>query len=211
LKGAVPTKIFMTPDDITTALTQRFGESNTQYMPPDAWQVELDGMRLLAISPGSWLKLMTPIMSVAEAKPYLQQMMEANFDDTQEARYAFHQDVVWGVFQYDSAALSLPQFESAVDQLLSLKAAGASDFFSRMVEAQVTQIIVASKMQGQTLEGTLKTLDRFYAEGMMGDMGAGGDGYAQNALAAWQRQLERLWPIVTVDGEASDARKGEAE
>ncbi len=48
---------------------------------------------------------MTPILPIAEAQPFIQQMMEANFDQTQEARYAFHQNVVWGVFQYDLAAL----------------------------------------------------------------------------------------------------------
>ncbi len=189
----------MTPEDITTVLTQRFGEKNCQHIPPDAWQVELDGMRLLAISPGEWLKLMTPIMPISEAQPFIPQMMEANFDGTQEARYAFHQDIVWGVFQYDLAAIDVPQFESAIDQLLVLKADGASTFFSQMVEAQVTKIILASKKQGQSLEGTLQTLDRFYAEGMMGDMGQGGSNYSKNALSAWRRQLERLWPLVNVD------------
>jgi len=156
-------------------------------------------MRLLAISPGEWLKLMTPIMPISEAQPFIPQMMEANFDGTQEARYAFHQDIVWGVFQYDLAAIDVPQFESAIDQLLALKADGASALFSQMVEAQVTKIIVASKKQGQSLEGTLQTLDRFYSEGMMGDMGQGGSDYSNNALSAWRRQLERLWPLVNVD------------
>lgn len=195
----------MTPDDITQAFTQRFGAKNFQHVPPDAWQVELDGMRLLAIMQGEAVKLMTPIMSVNEAQPFIQQMMEANFDDTQSTRYALHQNVVWGIFQYDLDALSLPQFETATDQLLKLKADGSSVFFSRMVETQLTQIIVASKKQGQSLEGTLKTLDRFYAEGMMGDMSQNSGEYQQNALASWRRQLERLWPLVDVDGENQEA------
>ncbi len=188
----------MTLDDITAALNSRFGAGACQYVPPDAWQVEAGGVRLLAISPGSWIKLMTPIMPIAEAQPFIQQMMEANFDQTQEARYAFHQDVVWAVFQYDLSALERPQFDSAVDRLLALNQDGAGVFFSRMVEDQVSQIIIASKRQGKSLEDTLKTLDRFYAEGMMGGMGDR-SGYQQEALAAWQRQLERLWPVVEAE------------
>ena len=196
----------MTPEDITQALETRFGKDVTQRVSDDAWQVEIEksddsaGVRLLAIRPGSWLKLMVPLMQAAEAQPFMTQMMAANFDETQEARYALHQGVVWAVFQYNMAALAAPQFESAVECLLALKADGVSEFFNRMVEAQVTQIIVASKKQGQTLESTMKTLDRFYAEGMMGDMGsAGNSDYQQKALGAWRRQLERLWPTIQVE------------
>ena len=187
----------MTLDDVTAALNSHFGEGACQYVPPDAWQVETGDKRLLAISPGSWIKLMTPIMPIAEAQPFIQQMMEANFDQTQEARYAFHQEVVWAVFQYDLAALERPQFDSAVGRLLALNQDGAGVFFSRMVEAQVKQIIVASKRAGKSLEDTLKTLDRFYAEGMMGEMGDQ-TGYQEQALESWRRQLSRLWPTVEV-------------
>lgn len=197
-----PSVPFMTPDDITKALSDRFTPGACQHPADDAWQVDIDGDRLLAIRPGSWIKLMMPLMPVSEAQPFVSQMMEANFDDTQEARYAFHQNVVWGVFQYDMEALGLPQFNSAVDRLLALKASGINGFFNRMVEAQVTQIIVASKKQGLTLEATMQTLDRFYAEGMMGDMGTSDEskGYQQQALDSWRRQLERLWPTVEVEG-----------
>lgn len=188
---------FMTSDDITTALINRFGEKACQHMPPDAWQIETDDLRLLAISPGPWLKLMTPIMPIVEAQPFLQQMMEANFDETQEARYAFHQNVVWALVQHDLTTLELPQFERSIEQLLRLHADGTEVFFTRMIESQVTQIIVASKRQGQSLEDTMKTLDRFYSEGVMGEMGA--QGYQQQALGAWRRQLERLWPTVEAE------------
>jgi hypothetical protein len=187
----------MTPDNITSALISRFGEKACQHMPPDAWQVEIDDLRLLAIAPSPWIKLMTPIMPIAEAQPFLQQMMEANFDETQEARYAFHQNIVWALVQHDLATLELPQFERAVEQLLKLHADGADVFFNRLIERQVTQIIVAAKRQGQSLEDTMRTLDRFYAEGIMGEMGA--QGYQQQALSAWRRQLERLWPTVEIE------------
>ncbi|MGC1310307.1 MAG: hypothetical protein WA885_24015 [Phormidesmis sp.] len=192
----------MTPEDITAAFSARFGQGACQFIPPDAWQIESEGIRILAISSGTWLKLMTPIMPIAEAQPFIQQMMEANFDQTQEARYAFHQEVVWGVFQYDLASLERERFDGAVNRLIALNTDGVDVFFNRMVEAQVTQIIVASKKQGQSLEATMQMLDRFYAEGMMGDMGSSDQskGYQQQALNAWRRQLERLWP--TVDAEA---------
>ncbi len=188
--------VAMTPNEITVALTASFGDA-CQYVPPDAWQIETDQLRLLAIVSGPWLKLMTPIMPIAEAQPFIGQMMEANFDQTQEARYAFHQNLVWGVFQYDLAALKPGQFASAVEQLLTLNSNGAEVFFAQMVEHQVTQIIVAAKRQGQSLEDTLKTLDRFYSEGVMGEMGE--QGYQQQALGAWRHQLERLWPTVEVE------------
>lgn len=193
----VLTAKLMTPDEITKALTDRFGQETCKRVADDAWRVETEGMRLLAVCPGAWIKLMIPLMPITEAQSFIAQMMEANFDKTQETRYALHQNIVWGIFQCDMAALALPQLESAIEQLLTLKANGVSELFASRVEAQVTQIIIASKKQGQSLEDTLKTLDRFYSEGMMGDMGDAS--YQSNALASWRRQLERLWPTVEVE------------
>ncbi|MEL7330882.1 MAG: hypothetical protein AAFN12_01470 [Cyanobacteria bacterium J06560_2] len=185
----------MTPDSVTAALTAKFGDA-AQYSPPDAWQVETEAMRLLVISSGPWLRLMTPIMPVTEAQPFLTQMLAANFDRTQEARYAIHQNIVWGLVQYDFAALSETLFEQAIAQLSEMKAQGAQTFFSQMLEAQITQIITAAKLQGQSLEDTMKTLDRLYAEGVMGEMGQ--SEYQQKAMTSWRKQLERLWPTVDV-------------
>lgn len=185
----------MTPDNITQALIDRFGSASCQRVSDDVWQVDTTEIRLIAIHSGTWFKLMIPIMPMAEAQPFVAQMMAENFDQTLQTRYAFHQNVVWGVFQYDLAALDLPQFQSAVDQLLTLKAKGVDELFARLVEVQITDLIKVSKQQGQSLEATMKTLDRFYSEGLMGDMEAAG-GYQTEALAAWRRQLERLWPTV---------------
>ena len=187
--------VVMTGDEIATALGDRFGE-NVQPVPPDAWQVETDDWRLIAIASAPWIKLMTPIVPVAEAQSFLPQMMEANFDDTQEARYALHQEVIWGIFQYNAAALGIDQFNTAIDKLQKLKADGVTGFFTRMVESQVSKIITAAKLNGQSLEATLQTLDRFYSEGVMGNMG---EVDSQKALEAWKYQLERLWPTVDVD------------
>ncbi|MEO0756837.1 MAG: hypothetical protein AAFY78_08180 [Cyanobacteria bacterium J06648_16] len=191
----------MTPDDLTHLLQTRFGES-CQVSPPDAWQVDTPDFRLLVLlsADGTWLRLLMPIVPIQEVQPFLNQILAANFDQTQEARYAFHQSVLWAVFQHDLASLGRPQFEAAIDQLLTMKQQGVEPFFNRLIEDQVRQIITAAKLQDQSLEATMQTLDRFYAEGMMGNMKAN-DGYQQNALTAWRYQLERLWPEVDVSTE----------
>lgn len=186
----------MTPDDITAALTAKFGEA-AKFAPPDAWQVETEDMRLLAILSGPWVRIMTPIVPISEAQSFISQMMEANFAQTNEARYAFYQDIVWALVQYDLENLTLPLFESAIAQLTTLKEEGVNIFFGRMMEAQITQIITAAKLQGQTLEDTMKTLDRLYSEGVMGEMGQ--SEYQQKAMNAWRKQLERLWPTVNAE------------
>ncbi|MEO0540142.1 MAG: hypothetical protein AAFZ80_04655 [Cyanobacteria bacterium P01_A01_bin.105] len=192
----------MTQDDITALLQKRYGDS-CQVDPPDAWQVETSAFRLLVLlsADSSWLRILVPIIPIQEAQPFLNQILAANFDQTQEARYAFHQTVLWGVFQHDLASLSRPQFEAATDQLLTMKQQGVEPFFNSKIDDQVRQIIAAAKLQGQSLEATLKTLDRFYAEGIMGDMESGDSSYQQNALTAWRYQLERLWPDVQVPPE----------
>ena len=183
----------MESKDITPYLEQRFG-AQVQVSPPDAWQVETPAFRLLVLlsADGSWLRLLVPIAPAPAAQPYLSQILMANFDATQEARYALHQEVLWGVFYDELASLTEAQFAAAIDRLLGMKQDGLDPFFNALVEQQIRQIIAAAKQQGQSLEETMQTLDRFYSEGMMGDMDDGP--YQGQVLAAWRRQLERLWP-----------------
>ena len=186
----------MTPDAITQCLRDRFGPQ-LAVSAPDAWQVTTPDWRLLVLlsADQSWLRLLIPIVPAPKAEPFWAQILAANFDHTQATRYALHENVLWGVFHHDRASLTLPAFEAALDRLLALQQAGIDPFFNAFLEQRLRQIIQAAKRQGQTLTETLKTLDRFYSEGLMGDMG--GDGtYETQALAAWQRQLERLWPEV---------------
>jgi menaquinone-dependent protoporphyrinogen IX oxidase len=59
----------------------------------------------------------------------------------------------------------------------------------------VREIIRVAKRQGQTLESTMKTLSRFYEEGVMGDVADSSD--ARNvSLEAWRYQMEKLWDEV---------------
>lgn len=180
---------------ITSHLNTRFGE-HVQSNAPDAWQVETSEFRLLVLlsADQSWLRLLVPIVPFQTVEPFLSQVLEANFDLTQEARYALHQNLLWGVFQYELAALTEARLEAAINRLLIMKREGVDPFFNTLVEKQIRQIIQAAKSQGQSLEATMQTLNRFYSEGMMGDM-SGGESQEQ-VLEAWRRQLERLWPEV---------------
>lgn len=180
---------------ITDYLHDRFGTA-VQVNLPDAWQVETSDFRLLVLlsADQSWLRVLLPIVPMSSVKAFLSQLLEANFDLTQETRYALHQDVLWGVFQHDLASLTADCFEAVINRLLTMHQEGVDPFFNAFVEQQVRQIIHAAKLQGQSLEKTMQTLDRFYSEGMMGDMGDGE--YQGQALDAWRRQLERLWPEV---------------
>jgi polyphosphate kinase len=140
----------------------------------------------------SWLRMLVPIAPAQDAAPFLEQLLEANFDSTQEVRYALQQGVLWAVFQHSREGLSLADFLAAVKQLVHLRQQGLDECFNRLVENRVRQIIRAAKQNKQTLEATLQTLERFYQEGLMGDMQA--DSKArEETLAAWRYQLERLW------------------
>lgn len=192
----------MTPEDITNTLRQFFGPT-VERLLPETWQVETSKFRLLVLlsEDQSWLRVLVPIAPVQEIQPFMEQVLEANFDLTQETRYALHQDVVWGVFQHNLASLTSLDFSTVVARLVSLSERGLSDFFNQFVEKRIRQIIQAAKRQGQTLEATLKTLDRFYQEGLMGDMqpvkgDESGPSSSEEALAAWRFQLERLWPEI---------------
>ena len=183
----------MTPDEIASSLTELFGATNTNVVAPGSWQVETPAFRLLVmLGDDAWLRILLPIIPIQEAQPFLEQLLEANFDDTQEVRYALHQNVVWGVFQYNSASLTVEDFEDAIAQLISLHEVGLSNVFNRLVESRIRLIVLAAKQQGQTLEATMQSLDRFYSEGMMGEIEQTAQA-RQQTLNTWRYQLERLW------------------
>lgn len=186
----------MEHQQITDRLQELF-DANVQIVPPDSWQVETDTFRLLFLlsEDRSWLRILIPIAPISQAAPYLEQLMTANFDTTQETRYALHQNVLWGVFQHHLDSLTIDDFSAAVQRLITLGDRGLSDCFQQLIETRVRQIVKAAKMQGQSLSTTLQTLDRFYQEGLMGDM-AQGAAAREATLKAWRYQLERLWPEI---------------
>lgn len=182
----------MTPTEITSTLTAMFGA--VQVAEPESWQVEGEGLRLLVLlsEDQTWLRALITIAPAQEAQPFYQQLLEANFDETQEVRYGLFQELLWGVFQHSLETLSVQDFQQAIARLIDLHQRGLNDSFSRLAETQIRQIIQAAKLQGQSLEATMQTLERFYEEGVMGDLDASQPNRNQ-VLGAWRYQLERLW------------------
>lgn len=184
----------MKPEEITNSLQELFDPATVQLSSPGAWQVETSQLRLLVLlsEDETWLRILIPIAQAQEAEPFFQQLLAANFDDTQETRYAINQNVLWGVFQHNRERLATEDFAAAVARLVSLKQQGLSNSFDQLVDNRIRQIIQAAKQQGQTLESTLQTLDRFYQEGMLGDLDQDAQSREQ-VLNAWRRRLESLW------------------
>lgn len=183
----------MTPQEITQTLQAIFADA-VQVAEPESWQIEGENLRLLVLlsEDQSWLRVLITIAPLPQAMPFLQQLLEANFDATQETRYAIFENLLWGVFQHSLTGLTVEDFQAALMRLVDLHQRGLSDSFNKLAEDQIRQIIRAAKQQGQSLEATMQTLERFYEEGVMGDINAGG-GARSEVLGAWRYQLERLW------------------
>jgi hypothetical protein len=183
----------MTPAEIHHYLTERLG-AVVQTLDSGSYQVDLDQVRLLVLllEEQSWLTVLVPIAPAANAQEFWVELLEANFEQTQVVRYALHQDVLWGVFQHRLASLTPEDFAIALQQLLQLHAQGLDGCFNQLVEKRIRQIIQVSKQQGLSLESTMQTLERFYQEGLMGDLSASAD-ERNVVLAAWRRRLEELW------------------
>jgi len=186
----------MIPAEIATTLNILFGAA-VQSLAPGSYQVEGDRLRLLILlsDDQSWLRMLVPIAPAGDAQPFWEQLLEANFDETQEVRYAISQGVLWGVFQHGCEGLTTEDFTGALERLMLLNQQGLTPCFNRFVEQRMRQIIQVAKHQGQSLEMTMQTLDRFYEEGIMGDLSADARS-REEVLSAWRRQLERLWAEV---------------
>lgn len=186
----------MTLDELTSTLNALF-DGQVQTLGAGSFQIETPQFRLLILlsDDQSWLRVLLPIAPAQDAEPYLEQILESNFDLTQETRYALHQGVLWGVFQHSMAGLSIDDFQSAIQRLISLQQQGLDEAFNSFVEKRIRQIVQAAKRQGQSLEATMQTLDRFYQEGIMGDLAMGSQSRS-DTMEAWQRQLRRLWDEV---------------
>ncbi|MBO3458050.1 hypothetical protein G7B40_034515 [Aetokthonos hydrillicola Thurmond2011] len=187
----------MKPSEIADTLTNLFGAESVNAVAPGSWQIEAPTYRLLVIlsDDESWLRILLPIVSVHEALPFVEQFLEANFDDTQQVRYAIQQNVVWGVFQHNCNTLVVEDFHEAIDQLKILHEIGLDDVFNRLIERRIRQIIQAAKQQGQSLQTTMQNLERLYAEGVMGEIDQNPE-VQEEVLAAWRRQLQSLWDEV---------------
>ena len=184
----------MNPQEIADTLEELFNAATINTVAPGSWQIETQNLRLLVMlsDDETWLRILLPIVPIQEAQPFLEQFLEANFDETQEVHYALHQNVVWGVFQHNCVSLVVEDFRDAIARLISLYKSGLDDVFNRLIESRIRQIILAAKQQGQSLQSTMQNLDRFYAEGLMGEIDQSAQ-VQEEVLTAWRRQLERLW------------------
>jgi hypothetical protein len=184
----------MVVTDITGILAEIFGTEAVTTPTDASWQVDNDRFRLLVLlsETKTWLRLLIPIVAAADAQPYFEQLLTANFETTQQTHYAIHQNVLWGVFQHNLASLTGDDFRAAIATLLSLHSNGLDDCFKQLIEIKVRQIILAAKSQGQSKESTLQTLERFYQEGMLGGLQQTAQ-QREQFLSGWRYQLERLW------------------
>ncbi|MEH2376912.1 leucine zipper domain-containing protein [Nostoc sp.] len=184
----------MTPEEIADTLTELFDTSAVGTLAPGSWQVNTSTFRLLVLlsEDNTWLRVLLPILPIQEAQAFLEQFLEANFDDTQEVRYALYEGVICGVFQHNSSTLVSADLFNAINRLVSLHQAGLDNVFNRLIESRIRQIIQAAKQQGQSLQATMQSLERFYAEGLMGEIDQTAEA-REKVIAAWRLQLERLW------------------
>jgi hypothetical protein len=186
----------MLPTDLTALLIELFGDT-VEINEPQSWQVNRPDLNLLILlsEDGSWLRSLVTIAPLAEAQPFLAQLLEANFEETQEARYAIYQNVLWGVAQHSLTSLLPEDFRSIILRLVAMKQRGLDRSFSQFAEQQVRTIVQAAKAKGQSLQMTLQTIERFYEEGLMGDIDQPA-AERDKVLQAWKAQLERLWDEV---------------
>ncbi|MCC5648367.1 hypothetical protein LC609_00680 [Nostoc sp. XA013] len=191
----------MTPEEIASTLTELFGTSAVDALvqpvveiAAGSWQIDTSTFRLLVLlsEDNTWLRVLLPIVPIQEAQPFLGQFLEANFDETQEVRYALYEGVIWGVFQHNTDSLVSADLSNAINRLLSLHEARLDNVFNRLIESRIRQIIQAAKQQGQSLQATMQNLERFYAEGLLGEINQTSEA-REEVLAAWRRQLEKLW------------------
>uniref|UniRef100_UPI00286AC307 hypothetical protein n=1 Tax=Chamaesiphon sp. OTE_75_metabat_556 TaxID=2964692 RepID=UPI00286AC307 len=174
-------------------LNNRFG-TTIKVVDEDSYQVETPDYRLLIIlsAQQSWVRMLVPIAPAADAMTFVEEFLSANFDATLETRYAMNQGVLWGVWQHSMAGLTSEDLTTAIDRSIDLKRVGIDRAFQAFATKQVKAIVNIAKQRGDTMEQTMQTLNRFYAEGVMGDLGATED-IRKEMMMAWQSQLERLW------------------
>ena len=179
---------------IEPILKQIFSTAKVTHKSEDVWQIEHDGMTLLIIlsEDKSWLRILTAIAPLQEIQPLLIPILEANFENTGEIRYALAENVLWAVYHHRIASLVEEDFCQAINSLVSLAKQGLSGLFKQLMEKRILAIIKASKHRGQTKTNTYQTLERFYQEGILGGMDQTPE-QREMFLAAWKHQLDRLW------------------
>lgn len=188
-------------DDLLSLIQSKF-ESPLESAGKLIWRISMTqedvashgALVILLSEDQSWIRLMVPIAPVVQAQPFLQELLELNFESTTFIKYAIAQKMLWGVFNHPIKTLQQQDVQLALSGLDALKAQGLSHCFELHVDRQVRLIITASKRQGMTLNTTLQNLERFYREGIIGDLSDSGE-TIQLTLSRWRDRLERLWSV----------------
>ncbi len=187
----------MKPEEIAATLKSLFGGNAVSLVEDGSWQVDTGEFRLLVLlsQDYSWLRILLPLMPLQEALPFLEQLLEANFDDTQEVRYAIQENVLWAVYQHTTETIVSSDFRNIISRLINIQKIGLDEAFNKFIEIRIRQIIKAAKLQGQSMQSTMQNLERFYAEGLMGSMEQTSQG-REAVLNSWRYQLEKMWSEV---------------
>ncbi|AFY38288.1 hypothetical protein Lepto7376_1978 [[Leptolyngbya] sp. PCC 7376] len=186
----------MTPDAVTQVLTNVFPDAQINQPDRTTWKVHHAEKRFHLLvntsKNGEMLRVFVPIAPQKDAEPYYEKLLEQNFDENKLVRYAISQNMIWGAFKYPIGILEAAQLQQALEELIELHKKNLRPFFNELAENKVREIVAAAKAQGQTMEMTMQTITRFYQEGVMGGLDQE-PRQRQQALIAWQYQLERLW------------------
>ena len=99
--------------EISPILERLFSPEDINHDAEEAWQIKNSQIHLLVIlsEDRSWLRLLSPIAAASEAMSLLPQLLEDNFDATQEVRYALNQNVLWGVYHHRLESLTSEDLE----------------------------------------------------------------------------------------------------
>lgn len=188
--------------EIKPVLTEIFPDSAVEMPSETAWQVELSFTRLLLVASddGAWLRLMMPLAPQAEAQDVLEALLALNFDLTQTVHYALHEEVLWAVFLHRLASLTAMDLQIAIQHAAECFQHWQEDTFLQTTDKQLRQIVKAAKQQGQTLEATLQNIDRFYQEGILGDLAQTPE-EREKMLAAWRSRLQQHWERLEAEEE----------
>ncbi|MGK7895823.1 MAG: hypothetical protein AB4372_19975 [Xenococcus sp. (in: cyanobacteria)] len=181
-------------ETIEPILKEIFAPATITHKTEEVWQIDHNGMTILIIlsEDKSWLRILTAIAPLQDIQPLLIPILEANFENTGEIRYALADNMLWAVYHHRLASLLEIDFCHAITSLVSLSKQGLSGFFKQLMEKRILAVIKASKLQGQSKTTTYQTLERFYQEGILGGIDQTPE-QREMFLSAWKQQLDRLW------------------
>lgn len=90
---------------------------------PGFWQFDYRDRAVLVITDEAHdrMRIISPVVEVTEIGEEIWLMaLSANFDRALDARYAINGDYLWSAFIHPLGLLTQPQFEDALDQVVTL-------------------------------------------------------------------------------------------